>query len=462
MKKIWLGLQGLMLVSILTACASSTAVPASTTPALISTVAVTPLPPVIIPWIKLDDARIASDLEKLQSLSAARTSDDIQLIQKWNTDPVVRWNEETRYWVMYYAQDPVVASREYAMISIAQQRALDEFARTVWDRSARQPQALNKNIQPVVLASDPYEDAVLIGATEPLLLYLFPGTSTDIQKHVDEARQSLLKSGTMLPTDLNLAEKFGKTFATRLIEERKDDGSANAQKVDSLPSGEGIWKPDAFHVKPEQPGWGKVTPWLMSAPDEFRAPPPPAFGSPEFKAEVEKVRQQLLDDTQKEYAIAQKWADKRGTFTPPGHWNLIAASLIEQYHVSNRDATHIMAVMNMAMMDAGIACWDTKFHYMVVRPWQADPSITPLVGYPNHPSYPSGHSCFSWSAAEVLSYFFPQERDSLTSMAEEASISRVYAGIHYHMDIDAGAAIGRQVGELAVKYAASHNWDLKK
>ena len=109
-------------------------------------------------------------------------------------------------------------------------------------------------------------------------------------------------------------------------------------------------------------------------------------------------------------------------------------------------------------MDAGIACWDSKYHYLVIRPWQADPTIAALVGYPNHPSYPSGHSCFSSASAEVLSFFFPAEHDSLWAMAEEASISRFYGGIHYRFDMEAGKEIGRQIGSLAEQYARGKNW----
>jgi membrane-associated phospholipid phosphatase len=109
-------------------------------------------------------------------------------------------------------------------------------------------------------------------------------------------------------------------------------------------------------------------------------------------------------------------------------------------------------------MDAGIACWDSKYHYLVIRPWQADTRIASLVGYPNHPSYPSGHSCFSGASAEALGYFFPAEKDTLWQLAEEASISRLYGGIHYEFDLTAGKEIGRQVGDLMETFAVGQGW----
>ena len=76
----------------------------------------------------------------------------------------------------------------------------------------------------------------------------------------------------------------------------------------------------------------------------------------------------------------------------------------------------------------------------MIRPWQADPAITlvPAVGRPNHPSYPSAHSCFSSSGAEVLGAFFPEERTRLDSLVTEAGLSRMYGGIHYRFDVKAG------------------------
>ena len=103
--------------------------------------------------------------------------------------------------------------------------------------------------------------------------------------------------------------------------------------------------------------------------------------------------------------------------------------------------------VSATMADAGIGCWDAKLTYWLIRPWKADVAITvvPAVGMPNHPSYPSGHSCVSASAAEVLSAFFPEERADLDAKVIEAGLSRMYAGIHYRFDIEAGQALGRSL-----------------
>ena len=106
-------------------------------------------------------------------------------------------------------------------------------------------------------------------------------------------------------------------------------------------------------------------------------------------------------------------------------------------------------------MDAGIACWDTKFHYFMIRPSQADPSITTPVGLPNFPAYTSGHSDFSGAGAEVLGYLFPDDKASLWGFAEEASLSRLYGGIHYRFDGVAGLAQGQASAQLAIELGRS-------
>src|SRR5947199_9542634 len=102
------------------------------------------------------------------------------------------------------------------------------------------------------------------------------------------------------------------------------------------------------------------------------------------------------------------------------------------------------------MFDGQIGCWDAKEAYGFIRPWQADRLITVVaaVGKPNHPAYPSGHSCLSASGADVLSTFFPEQRDHLNAMVTQAEVSRMYGAIHYQFDIEAGQALGQSVASF--------------
>src|SRR2546426_10493264 len=104
-------------------------------------------------------------------------------------------------------------------------------------------------------------------------------------------------------------------------------------------------------------------------------------------------------------------------------------------------------------MDAAIGCWDAKLTYWFIRPPQADPLIKliPAIGLPNHPSYPSAHSCYCGAAAGVLSAFFPAKADSLDAMVAQAGLARIYAGIHYRFDVETGAQLGRNVARFAAE-----------
>ena len=104
-----------------------------------------------------------------------------------------------------------------------------------------------------------------------------------------------------------------------------------------------------------------------------------------------------------------------------------------------------------AALDANIACHDAKYTYWAPRPSQADAAIRPLIGVPNHPSYPSNHACDSGAAAAVLSQLFPAQRPTLEAMALEASESRIDAGLHYRFDSEAGLAIGRGAAAAALR-----------
>jgi len=109
--------------------------------------------------------------------------------------------------------------------------------------------------------------------------------------------------------------------------------------------------------------------------------------------------------------------------------------------------------LNMALMDAGIACWDAKYFYFNPRPTQLDPNIKTLTGIPNFPAYISGHSTFSAAAATILGHIIPERKTAYDEMALEASLSRMYGGIHYRSDCERGLVAGAKVGEYAIQRA---------
>jgi PAP2 superfamily protein len=180
---------------------------------------------------------------------------------------------------------------------------------------------------------------------------------------------------------------------------------------------------------------------------------PPSTSSALMAREAAEVKSTVEHLTREQIAIAYKWADGVSTPTPPGHWNFIAQPYIAAAQFSEVRAARALALLNMAMHDAAVACWDAKFTYFNPRPSQIDPEIKTVVGLPNFPSYTSGHSTFSAAAAEVLSYMFPSGTSYFNEQRDEAAISRLYAGIHYRADIEIGKEHGRRIGGYAVSFA---------
>jgi hypothetical protein len=207
--------------------------------------------------------------------------------------------------------------------------------------------------------------------------------------------------------------------------------------------------------------FGKVQAWMMTPADIANERPagPPSTSSQQMREELAEVKRVSENLSSEELAIAQKWNDGAGTPTPPGHWNEIASDQVRGAGFSEVRVARVFALVNMAMHDAAVACWETKFYYFNPRPSQLDSSIKTRIGLPNFPSYTSGHSTFSAAAAAVLSHVFPASTSSFEAMRDEAGISRLYAAIHYRSDIDIGKDCGQRVGAYTVAFARQDGAD---
>ncbi|HTE46560.1 MAG TPA: vanadium-dependent haloperoxidase, partial [Gemmatimonadaceae bacterium] len=246
--------------------------------------------------------------------------------------------------------------------------------------------------------------------------------------------------------DVAGGESLGRTVGAAVVAQAAADNYLVASPA-APPVGPGKWVSSSAAIVRSLYG---THPFFLSSAEQLRSPVPPAFGSVQYAAALAEVRQISDTRTPTQLAIALFWNTSSGPFTA-GALNLIADSVIREHRVTEPEAARILAVANAATFDAQIACWDSKFAYWYIRPSQADPAITLPIALPNHPSYPSGHSCMTGAFMGVLSDAFPKDRARFDGMVDEAGMSRVYGGIHYRFDIDAGRDIGRAAAALALK-----------
>jgi hypothetical protein len=213
-----------------------------------------------------------------------------------------------------------------------------------------------------------------------------------------------------------------------------------------VPAGPGKWT-GTNPVLPQLASW---KPWALSSPAAFRAPPPPPYDSPEKAAELAEIKRFLR--TPKTNSAAYFWEYAVGGLRSHQYWAGQIGRLILEYRLDNDPplAARAYALQTIAGIDAGIACWDSKYTYWAIRPYQLDPEIKPLFVV-NHPSYPAAHGCHSTAETVILGYLFRRDAASLAALAAEAAESRVWAGIHYRSDIVAGADLGRAVAEKVIK-----------
>jgi len=206
---------------------------------------------------------------------------------------------------------------------------------------------------------------------------------------------------------------------------------------------------------PIEPDAGSWKTWLLNSGSDLRLSPPPDDSA--TRTELEEVRS---------LAAGRDAARDRITFwdagSPSYRWNELT---IEMAHVKNNygssTAGRALALVNVAIYDAIIAAWDSKYAYNRARPSELDPSLTTAVSVARSPSYPCEHATAAGAASAVLGYLFPTEAATFNSMAEEAAQSRVIAGVQYPSDSRAGLELGRAVAARVIEYGRSDNSDAK-
>lgn len=441
-----------------------------------------------------------AEINEIKSWQQNISKEQKDQIKYWGAGAVLRWNEIIRGLVAKYnlppyqnpdgtypipdANNPLAvtkfpfanppyAARAYAYVSAAQYDALVAawHYKKLYNRLA--PYKINTTVNSMLPQSDlpsyPSEDAAVIGVMTEMLKLLFPGEQAYIQNMATQHRNARIAAGMNVRSDMEAGEALGRAvaqkFVTRAIGDRAGAAVGIVNGVDlwkefetsAVSRGELPWiSLESPKRPPMLPYFGRVRTWLfdsLTMVTALRPVPPPSTSSEQFKKETEEVLSYSKNATRSEIAIVHFWADGVSTYTPPGHWNAIAADDFIQQNFSEVRWARNMALLNMSLMDAAVACWDAKYFYFNPRPSQVNAAIKTWTGLPNFPSYISGHSTFSGAAATILGFILPARKQAYEAMAKEASLSRLYGAIHYRSDCDEGLKCGNKVGSFAVTKA---------
>jgi hypothetical protein len=308
----------------------------------------------------------------------------------------------------------------------------------------------------------------------------------------------------------NDGAQVGAVVAAAMLAARANDGS-NLPMTYTFGSGPGAWQPDPLHPTqmPVGPEWGNVTPFTLQSAEQFHVPPPPELTSADYTQAFNEVKAYggdgittptLRTPAQTQIAFFWGYDGSPGMGTPPRLYNQIAEVLAVQQGNSVVQNARFFALIDLALGDAGIACWDAKYDYNFWRPVTgiraagtdgnpntvADSNWTPLGApadngsgtnfTPPFPSYASGHATFGGALFRMMADFFHTDNihftigsdecngitrdqfgnvrpmltrsfDSFSQAAEENGQSRIYLGIHWSFDKVQGIEQGTDIAD---------------
>lgn len=382
---------------------------------------------------------------------------------------VLTWNEQALNAIRLARTPPPVASHHLAAVHTAIHDTLNGITRThrSWQGDAVAPVGANR-------------DAAIASAAFTVINALW-GQAANPQNYRNAYDQALAGiTDSQAKTD---GIAFGKKMAEAVLARRGQSGWNKPIEGVFSSTEAGKWRETPPGFRPTVlPHWAKVVPYVMKSPDQFRAPPPPALNSAEHAEEIAYVvRVGARDNSERseyETLAAPFWADDLGSATPPGHWNVIAQDLTRRNKLSTAETARLFALLNLACADAGISCWDTKFHYSTWRPETAvrevtkdsnphavaHPEFIPLMVTPAFPSYTSGHSTFSAAGSRIIERFFGTDDIEFTTTSDglpgavrsfkklsdarkEIGMSRVWGGIHFMSDNLVGQDCGIKLAD---------------
>lgn len=336
--------------------------------------------------------------EEIDSLRSLNTSSKLSLKSVFN------WDKKLEGLAVKYSTPPTTTAKTQAYMAVA---AMDAVA------ISKQAKGTAK------------------GSFDPLMARILCHQYADECKNFD------------IRTD-KYSEMLSDIVYSKIMARELADNKAALESMRTFVKRQGI---DAWEGQnPTTPDAKYWTPWHMSTPEQFRAPPPPAFGSEEDALQTMMVRSAIENATEAQIKAAEYWAE----LPPSIYWVRLVNEYIAQDNVALPQALEIKYALQTTMADAFVACWDTKFTYWTRRPVMRGLPVPTAVLTPNFPSYTSGHSAVSAAAATVISSYFPSREDEVFALASEARDSRLWGGIHFPIDNDEGFAMGLAIGDYVL------------
>ena len=321
--------------------------------------------------------------------------------------------------------------------------------------------------------------AAVVQAAYAVLVRLYPSQAATLLAKRDASIAALTDDDDDPGKSIERGIAWGQTVADAIWAWRLTDGIAPAPAPFLGGANLGQWRPTPpGFLSGAGVQFSYMTPWVLDSPSQFRPGGPPALNSQRYAADFNEVKLKGdisgLNRTEDESLYSRFW----NFSTSPAYWNQIALTLAERQHLTLSAKSRLMALVDLSVADAAIGCWDAKYTYNFWRPVTAislaetdgnpDTVSGPFTSYlttPNHPDYPSGHSCVSSAAAAVLASTFGENTSlsvssdapemagvvryygSFSEILEEIKNARVYAGIHFRSACEDGTKLGARVAD---------------
>ncbi len=391
--------------------------------------------------------------EELREMAEMISHNDEQVkeqIAYWDAGaPAYRWIDLLNARMMAGTPTTPIPHRVYTYVALAMYDATIATWESKYHYNRPRPSELDRRLPTALPVPDspsyPSEHAAAAQAAATVLAHFLPAEAQTFQAMADQAGWSRVRAGLQYPSDHEAGRLLGRKVAEQVIAKANQDGSATPW-TGSVPTGPCKW----VGTNPGNVAAANWTPLVLDSPSQFRPPAPPPCDSPEVQAQAAAVRNfpRTFTTTSKAFYWQTPDGLHQWPFRFADKW--IAEDRLDR---NPPRVARIYALIAAVYFDAWIASQDGKFAYWYIRPHQLDPGITPLFAVPNFPSYPSNHSTFSAARAEMLAHLFPTRAEFIRAVGKEAGDSRIWGGIHYEMDNQAGKELGKSVAQAFISWA---------